>query len=50
MRILLSTPTMGGKEQTVKNYNIALEYVTFAYAKEDVIKDVSVKIPAGIKC
>lgn len=47
MRILLSTPTMEGKEETVKDYNIELEHVTFAYAKEDVIKDVSVKIPAG---
>lgn len=47
MRILLSTPTMGGKEEAVKNYNIELRHVTFAYAKEDVIKDVSVQIPAG---
>lgn len=47
MRILLSTPVMAGKEQSVKDYNIELKHVTFAYAKEDVIKDVSVKIPAG---
>lgn len=47
MRILLSTPTMEGKEEAVKDYNIELRHVTFAYAKEDVIKDVSVQIPAG---
>lgn len=47
MRILLSTPTMDGKEQTVRDYNIELEHVTFAYAKENIIKDVSVRIPAG---
>lgn len=47
MRILLTTPAMDGKEQEVREYDIELSHVTFAYTKEDVIKDVSVKIPAG---
>lgn len=38
---------MGGNEQDVHTYDIELKNVTFAYAKEDVIKDVSLKIPSG---
>lgn len=47
MRILLTTPTMGGTEKDIKQYDIELKHVTFAYTKEDVIKDISIKIPAG---
>ena len=47
MRMLLTTPAMEGNEQDVHTYDIELKNVTFAYAKEDVIKDVSLKIPSG---
>ena len=47
MRMLLTTPTMEGKEQDIHSYDIELKNVTFAYAKEDVIKNVSLKIPTG---
>ena len=47
MRILLSTPIMSGKEQDVRGYDIGLKHVSFADAKENVIKDVSIKIPTG---
>ena len=45
--MLLTTPAMEGNEQDVHTYDIELKNVTFAYAKEDVIKDVSLKIPSG---
>ncbi|MFR8542939.1 MAG: hypothetical protein ACLVD8_26695 [Enterocloster sp.] len=47
VRMLLTTPAMEGNEQDVHTYDIELKNVTFAYAKEDVIKDVSLKIPSG---
>lgn len=47
MRILLTTPAMDGRDQDIMKYDIALENVTFAYNEEDVIKDVSMQIPAG---
>lgn len=47
MHILLDTPIMEGKEKSIKNCDITLEHVTFAYNEEDVIKDVSLKIPEG---
>lgn len=47
MRILLTTPTMGGTEKDINQYDIELKHVTFTYTKEDVIKDISIKIPAG---
>ncbi len=47
MRTLLTTPAMDGRDQDIMKYDIALENVTFAYNEEDVIKDVSMQIPAG---
>ena len=47
MRTLLTTPAMAGEEKTVENCDIAPSHVTFAYNQEDVIKDVSCKIPQG---
>lgn len=47
MRTLLTTPAMAGEEKTVENCDIELSHVTFAYNQEDVIKDVSCKIPQG---
>lgn len=47
MRTLLTTPAMDGRDQDIMKYDIALENVTFAYNEEDVIKDVSLQIPAG---
>ncbi|GAA6442913.1 hypothetical protein K170097C1_13040 [Hungatella effluvii] len=47
MRILLTTPAMGGEEQDIKDYDIELNQVTFAYGKEDVVKNVSAKINTG---
>lgn len=47
MRTLLTTPAMDGRNQDILKYDIALENVTFAYNEEDVIKGVSLQIPAG---
>ena len=47
MRTLLTTPVMSGKEETTKNYDIELKNVSFAYNEEEVIHDVSCKIPQG---
>ena len=47
MRTLFTTPAMNGNEKTVPNCDIELSHVTFAYNREDVIKDVSCKIPQG---
>ena len=47
MRTLLTTPAMAGEEKTVENCDIELSHVTFAYNQEDVIKDISCKIPQG---
>lgn len=47
MRTLLTTPAMAGEEKTVENCDIELSHVTFAYNQEDVLKDVSCKIPRG---
>ena len=47
MRTLLTTPAMDGRNQDIMKYDIALENVTFAYNEEDVIKGVSLQIPAG---
>ena len=44
---LLTTPAMDGDGKTVPNCDIELSHVTFAYNQEDVIKDVSCKIPQG---
>ncbi|MBM6853885.1 ABC transporter ATP-binding protein [Mediterraneibacter glycyrrhizinilyticus] len=47
MRTLLTTPAMAGEEKTVDNCDIELSHVTFAYNQDNVIKDVSCKIPQG---
>lgn len=47
MRTLLTTPTMAGEGKTVPNCDIELSHVSFAYNKDEVIKDVSCKIPQG---
>lgn len=47
MRTLLTTPAMEGDGKTVANYDIEMDHVTFRYNTEDVIKDVSCKIPQG---
>ena len=47
MRTLLTTPAMDGDGKKVPNCDIELSHVTFAYNQEDVIKDVSCKIPQG---
>ena len=47
MRTLLTTPAMAGEEKIVDNCDIELSHVTFAYNQEDVLKDVSCKIPQG---
>src|SRR5699024_8865011 len=44
---LLTTPAMAGEEKIVDNCDIELSHVTFAYNQEDVIKDISCKIPQG---
>ena len=38
---------MEGKEKEVSNCDIELSHVTFAYNQENVIKDISCKIPQG---
>jgi ATP-binding cassette subfamily B protein len=38
---------MEGKEKEVSNCDIELLHVTFAYNQENVIKDISCKIPQG---
>lgn len=47
MRTLLTTPAMEGKEKEVSKCDIELSHVTFAYNQENVIKDISCKIPQG---
>ena len=47
MRTLLTTPAMAGGEKTLDNCDIELSHVTFAYNQDDVIRDVSCKIPQG---
>lgn len=47
MRTLLTAPVMSGKQQTSKRYDIELSNVSFAYNEEEVIHDVSCKIPQG---
>ena len=47
MRTLLTTPAMAGEEKTLDNCDIELSHVTFAYNQDDVIRDVSCKIPQG---
>lgn len=47
MRTLLTTPTMGGKERTAKNFDIELKNVSFAYNNEEVIHNVSCTMPQG---
>ena len=47
MRTLLTAPVMSGKQQTSKKYDIELSHVSFAYNEEEVIHDVSCKIPQG---
>ena len=44
---ILATPAMEGKEKEVSNCDIELSHVTFAYNQENVIKDISCKIPQG---
>lgn len=45
MHTLLDTPVMDGNDKTIKNCDIELCNVTFAYNEEVVIKDISFKIP-----
>lgn len=47
MRTLLTTPAMEGNGKMVPNCDIEMDHVTFRYNTEDVIKDVSCKIPQG---
>ncbi len=47
MRTLLTTPTMGGKERTAKNFDIELKNVSFSYNNEEVIHNVSCTMPQG---
>lgn len=47
MRTLLTTPAMEGDGKIVANCDIEMDHVTFRYNTEDVIKDVSCKIPQG---
>ena len=47
MHTLLTTPAMNGNGKTVPNCDIEMDHVTFRYNTEDVIKDVSCKIPQG---
>lgn len=47
MRTLLTTPAMEGKGNSVPNCDIEMDHVTFRYNTEDVIKNVSCKIPQG---
>ncbi len=47
MRTLLTTLAMEGNGKTVPNCDIEMDHVTFRYNTEDVIKDVSCKIPQG---
>lgn len=47
MRTLLTTPAMEGNGKAVPNCDIEMDHVTFRYNTEDVIKDVSCKIPQG---
>ena len=47
MRTLLTTPAMAGEEKTLDNCDIELSHITFAYDQDDVIRDVSCKIPQG---
>lgn len=47
MRTLLTTPAMAGEEKNVPNCDIELSHVSFAYNKDEVIKDISCKIPQG---
>ena len=41
------TEELEGKEKEVSNCDIELSHVTFAYNQENVIKDISCKIPQG---
>ena len=47
MRTLLTARVISGKQQTSKKYDIELSHVSFAYNEEEVIHDVSCKIPQG---
>ena len=47
MRALLTTPAMPGTEKDILNCDVELDHVTFRYNTEDVIKNVSCKIPQG---
>lgn len=48
MRELASIPIMEGQTNIpIENYNISFENVSFAYNKESVLENVTVKIPEG---
>lgn len=47
MRILLSTPAMEGDSPIIENCDITMDNVTFRYNTEDIIKNVTLSIPAG---
>lgn len=48
MQTLRDEPVMNGDENTeIESFDIEMKNVTFAYNKEDVIKDMSLTIPRG---
>lgn len=47
MRTLLTTPAMSGDGKDVPNCDIKMDHVTFHYNTEDVIHNMSCKIPQG---
>lgn len=47
MRTLLTTLTMSSEEKEVPDCSIEFSHVTFAYNENDVIRDLSCKIPQG---
>lgn len=47
MRTLLTTPEMSGDGKETANCDIEINHVTFRYNTEDVIHDLSCKIPQG---
>lgn len=47
MRMLLTAAPMEGKKLPIDGYDIELDHINFRYNTEDVIKNLSVTIPAG---
>jgi len=47
MRTLLTAAPMEGRKLPIDGYDIELDHITFRYNTEDVIKNLSVTIPAG---